>query len=88
MYRVSLVAQLVKNPPAMQQTWVRSISESGRSLGGGRGNSLQYSCPENSHGQRSLVGCSPWGCKESDTTEQLSPVYYLYIYIKSLFCTP
>ena len=23
-------------------------------------------------GQRSLVCCSPWGCKESDTTEQLS----------------
>ena len=25
------------------------------------------------HGQRSLEGYSPWGCKESDTTEQLSP---------------
>ena len=24
-----------------------------------------------SHGWRSLVGYSPWGCKESDTTEQL-----------------
>ena len=24
-----------------------------------------------SHGRRSLVGCSPWGCKESDTTERL-----------------
>ena len=22
------------------------------------------------HGQRNLVGCSPWDCKESDTTEQ------------------
>ena len=28
--------------------------------------------PEESHGQRSLVGCRPWGLKESDTTEQLS----------------
>ena len=27
--------------------------------------------PGKSHGQRSLVGCSPWGCTESDTTEQL-----------------
>ena len=27
--------------------------------------------PGKSHGQRSLVGCSPWGCQESDTTEQL-----------------
>ena len=27
--------------------------------------------PEKYHGQRSLVGYSPWGCKESDTTERL-----------------
>ena len=32
---------------------------------------LWYSCLEKSHGQRSLVGCSPWGCYESNTTEQL-----------------
>ena len=28
--------------------------------------------PGKSHGQRSLVGCNPWGHKESDTTVQLS----------------
>ena len=33
---------------------------------------LQYSCLENPHGQRSLLGDSPWGWKESDTTERLS----------------
>ena len=27
--------------------------------------------PGKSHGQRSLVSCSPWGCKESYTTERL-----------------
>ena len=27
--------------------------------------------PGKSHGRRSLVGCSPWGCKELDTTERL-----------------
>ena len=27
--------------------------------------------PGKSHGRRSLVGCSPWGRKESDTTERL-----------------
>ena len=27
--------------------------------------------PGKSHGRRSLVGFSPWGCEESDTTEQL-----------------
>ena len=30
-----------------------------------------YCPPGKSHERRSLVGCSPWGCKESDTTEQL-----------------
>ena len=44
----------------------------GRSLEGGHGNPLQYSCLENPQGQRSLVGYSPWGRKESDTTERLS----------------
>jgi len=47
---------------------VGSISESRRSPGGGHGNPLQYSCLE-SHGRRSLMGYSPWGRKESDTTE-------------------
>ena len=28
--------------------------------------------PGEFHGQRSLAGYSPWGCKESDTTERLS----------------
>ena len=28
--------------------------------------------PGDSEGQRSLACCSPWGCKESDTTEQLN----------------
>ena len=43
-----------------------------RSPGGGHGNPLQYSCLENSQGQRSLVCYSPWNHKESDTTEWLS----------------
>ena len=49
-----------------------SIPELGRSLGGGHGNPLQYSCLENPHGQRSLAGYSPWGHKESDRTDRLS----------------
>ena len=35
------------------------------------GTPLQYFCLEKSHGRRSLVGCSPWGREESDTTERL-----------------
>ena len=46
-----------------------SIPGLGRSPGRGHGNSLQYSCLENPHEQRSLEGYSPWGLKESDTTE-------------------
>ena len=34
-----------------------------RSPGGGHGNPLQYSYLENPHGQRSLMGYSPWGLK-------------------------
>ena len=45
------------------------IPGQGRCLGIGHGNPLQYSCLENSYGQRSMVGCSPWGCKESDMAE-------------------
>ena len=37
--------------------------------GEGNGTRLQYSCLEKSHERRSLVGCSPWGRKELDTTE-------------------
>ena len=52
-----------------------STPGSGRSPGGGNGNSLQYSCLENPHGQRSLADHSPWGCKELDMTEQLSTAH-------------
>ena len=48
------------------------IPGSGRFPGGAHGNPLQYSCLENPHGQRNLVGYSPWSRKELDMTEQLS----------------
>ena len=54
-----------------------SIPRLGRSPGGVHGNPLQYSCLEDPHGQRSLVGYSPWGCKESDVTEWLSTAQHL-----------
>ena len=34
------------------------------------------SLPREFHGQRSLAGYSPWGCKESDTTEQLNCSFF------------
>ena len=68
---VSQVALVVKNLSANagDSGGMCSTPGSGRCPGGGRGNPLQYSCLENPHGQRSLVGYNPWGHKESDTPE-------------------
>ena len=62
----SLIAQLVKNLPAMQMTWVRSLSWEDPLEEGMATHSNILS--EESHGQRSLVGYSPWGHKELDKT--------------------
>ena len=43
----------------------------GRSPGERYGNPLQYSLPGKSHGRRSLVGYSPQGRRELDTTQRL-----------------
>ena len=61
---------MVKKLPAMQET-KSLIPGMGRSPGEGNGNPLQYPCLENPHGQKSLVGSSPW-VTESDTPEPLS----------------
>ena len=62
----SLLAQLVKNPSAMQETWIRSLGWEDP-LEKGKGYPLQYSGLENS------MDCiSPWGHKKSDMTEWLS----------------
>ena len=70
----SQVLLVVKNPSANARH-IRDlglIPELGRSLEGGHGNPLQYSCLENPDGQRSLAGYSSRGCKGLYTTEQLS----------------
>ena len=51
------------------------ITGLGKSPGGGHGNPHQYSCLENPHGQRNLVGYSLWGCKKLDRTKQLSTAH-------------
>ena len=63
---------MVKNLPANAGDVRDSglIPGLGRSLGGGHGNPLPVFMPGEFHGQKSLAGgYSPWGCKESDTTE-------------------
>ena len=50
------------------------------SLEEGMATHSRYSCLENPHGQRSLAGySSPWGHKESNTTEQLSTAQHTSI---------
>ena len=68
---------MIKNQSTCNVGDLGLIPELGRSPGGGHGNTVQYSCLENPHGHRSLVGCSPWGHKESDTTERLSTAHKL-----------
>ena len=67
----SLVAQTVKES-ACNAGDLGSIPGLGRFPGEGHGNPLQYSCLENPHGQRSLVGYSPCGHKELYRMERLS----------------
>ena len=65
--RASLIAQLVKNLSAMQETWVQYL---------GQEDTLENKMattpvflPGESHEQRSLAGYSPKGRKESEMTE-------------------
>ena len=67
----SQVALVVKNPPADARD-EGLMPGSGRSPGEGNGNPvlpLGVFLLGESHGQRSLAGYSPWGCKELDTAE-------------------
>ena len=63
------MAQRVKRLPAMQETWVRSLSQEDPRRR--KWQPTPVLLPGKYHGQRSLVGYSPWGRKESDTTERL-----------------
>ena len=65
-----LVAQMVKNVPAMQETWVRSQGWEDP-LEKGMAKPTPVFLPGEFRGWRSLVGYSPQGRKESDTTERL-----------------
>ena len=57
---------VIKNPPAMQEMWVRPLGR--KSPWRRRWQPIPVFLPGRSRGQRSLAGCSPWGCKELDVT--------------------
>ena len=65
------MAQLVKNPPAMQETWVRNLGQEDP-LEKGKATQLQFSGLEHSR----LY--SPWGRKEMETTERPSLTHSIF----------
>ena len=66
---ISLVAQMVKHLPAMQETWVQSLGW--EYLWRRKWQPTPVLLHGKFHGWRSLVCYSPRDCKEPDTTEQL-----------------
>ena len=61
---------MVKNLPAMWETWIGSLDwKDTLEKGTATYSSIQ---PGEFHGQKRLADYSPWGCKESDTTEGLT----------------
>ena len=63
--RASLIAQMVTNLPAMQETWVQSLDWEDSQEKEWQPTSVLL--PEESHGQRSLAGYSPWGLRVERT---------------------
>ena len=64
-------------PQRVGHDWVTNTGE-------GNGTPLQYSSLEKSHGRRSLVGCSPWGHCQSDTTEYFTFIFHFHVLQKEM----
>ena len=82
-FEASLVAQTVK-ASACNAGDLGSIAGLGRSPGEGNGNPTPVLLPGKSHGWRSLMGYSPWGREESDTTERLHFHFYFHALEKEM----
>ena len=83
--RASLGAQMVKNLPAMWEIWVRSLGwedplEEDMVT---HSSILAWRIPMD---KRSLAGYSPWGHKESDTTEQLNTARSMALPLSASHC--
>ena len=83
--RASLISSEVRNPAAMQEPqemWVRSL---GQEIPWGRAwQPTPVFLPGGSHGQRSIVGCSSQGHKESDMPET---IWHAYMHANTLWNT-
>ena len=74
----SLVTQMVKNLPAVQETQVQSLDWEDLLKKGLATHTVFL--PGEFHGQRSLVDCSPWSRKESDVIERLNTHTHIKVY--------
>ena len=77
------MAQMVKDPPTIQETWVRSLGwedplEKGMVT-------TAVLLPGEFHGQRSLAGYRPYGCKDPDMTERLTHMHTHTLKVSALF---
>ena len=79
----SLVAQMVKRLPTMQETQVRSLGQ--EDPWRRKWQPTPVLLPGKSHGWRRLVGYCPWGREELDTTERL---HYHYLLLSSILNIP
>ena len=66
-YFLNVVTQTIKNLLGMQETWVQFLG--GEIPWSRKWQPTPVFLPEEFHGQRSLVGYSPWDHKKLDTTE-------------------
>ena len=90
MYRACLVSLVVRNPPA-NAGHVRAsglIPGSGKSPGGGHGNSLQYSCLENPMDRGAWRDTAHRVEKSWTRLERLSTHAYMYYFTKECACKP
>ena len=81
-----LVAQWYRICPPMQETqetWFWSLGQ--KELWRRKWQPTSLFLPGKSHGQRSLIGYSPWGCKDSDRTKQLHTQAHDLITSQSLY---
>ena len=76
------MVQTVKRLPTMWETWVQSLGQEDllEKEMATHSSILAWKIP----GQRNLVGYSPWGHKELDTTKQLHFLSMIYAFTSSL----
>ena len=74
------MALWVKNPPAVWETQEAQVQSLGREDPLEKEMVTHSSLLGESHGQRSLTGCSPWGHRESDVAERLTTTMAVSFY--------